>query len=187
MNIHGNKIVLRAMEKTDCEFVRKMFNNPELENLVVGWSYPISAYSQEQWFLNHYSDQNNFRFVIDDPNDGAVGIATLTDIDWKNKRAMHGMKIADREFRSKGIGKDAVMAIMRYAFDELGLHRIDGSWFEDNSVSIGLYTKLGWRAEGLRREYIYKGGIYRNLVFSGILASDYYKLVETTRYWEVDN
>lgn len=183
MNICGNKVVLRAMEKSDCDFVREMFNDPELESLVVGWAFPLSAYSQEQWFINHHADQENFRFVIETPEDGAVGIATLTDIDWKNKRAMHGIKLANKKNRARGVGTDAVMAIMRYAFDELGLHRLDGSWFEDNTASIRLYTKLGWKAEGVRREYIYKGGKYRDLVMVGILASDYYGLVENMQYW----
>lgn len=185
MNIYGNKVILRAMEKSDSEFVRDMFNDPELENLVVGWAFPLSMYSQEQWFANHHADQKNFRFIIETPEDGAVGIATLTDIDWKNKRAMHGIKLANKRSRSKGIGTDAVMAIMRYAFDELGFHRLDGGWFGDNVASIRLYSRLGWKAEGVRREYIYKGGEYRDLVVVGILASDYYKLVESGKYWSI--
>lgn len=53
-------------------------------------------------------------------------MATLRDIDWKNRKAHHGMKLANKERRGKGIGTDTVMAIMRYAFDELGLNRLDG-------------------------------------------------------------
>ena len=184
MNIHGKKVILRAMELSDCEMVKDMFNDPEMENLVVGWSYPISSYAQQKWFENHYSDQNNFRFVIETKEDGAVGIATLTNIDWKNKRATHGIKLANKERRTKGIGTDTVMAIMRYAFDELGLHRLDGSWFDDNEASKHLYTKCGWIAEGVRREFIYKNGIYRDLVVVGVLASDYYELIERNHYWD---
>lgn len=113
-----------------------------------------------------------------------MGIATLTGIDWKNRRASHGIKLAGRERRAKGIGTDAVMAVMRYAFDELGLHRLDGSWFEENTASSRLYTRLGWREEGICREYIYKRGRYRDLILTGILAEDYYKLLERNRYWD---
>lgn len=173
------------MEKSDCEMIRGMFNDPEIENLVVGWAFPVSAYAQEQWFMNHYSDQTNFRFVIETPEYGAVGIATLTNIDWKNRHATHGIKLANKERHAKGIGTDAVMAIMRYAFDELGLHRLDGSWFDDNVASKGMYTKCGWRAEGVKREYIYKHGRYRDLTMTGVLASDYYKLIAENHYWDV--
>ena len=143
MNIYGKKVMLRAMEKEDCEMIKDMFNNPELENLVVGWAFPVSSYAQEQWFQAHYDDKNSFRFIIETKENGAVGIASLTDIDWKNRRATHGIKLANIKNREKGIGVDTVMAIMRYAFDELGLNRLDGSWFDSNVASKGLYKKCG--------------------------------------------
>jgi RimJ/RimL family protein N-acetyltransferase len=184
MNIKGKKVTLRAMEKSDCEMVREMFNDPEIENLVVGWAFPVSNYAQEKWLENHYSDNLNFRFIIETPDDGAVGIATLTGIDWKNRRATHGIKLINMERRSKGIGTDTVMAIMRYAFDELQLNRLDGSWFQDNMASIGLYKKCGWVEEGIRRNYVFKNGGYRNLVVVGILAEEYHKLIEENHYWD---
>lgn len=161
-----------------------MFNDPELEDLVVGWAFPLSIEQQQQWFEKNLSDNRNFRFVIETPEDGAVGIATLIDIDWKNRRATHGIKLANVERRTKGIGTDAVMAIMRYAFDELGLHRLDGSWFDFNDASKRLYTKCGWKAEGVKREYVYKRGAWRDLTVVGILERDYRVLLEKNHYWE---
>ncbi len=184
MNIIGKKVVLRAMEIDDAEMIVDMFNDAEMENLVVGWSFPLSLYGQKKWIESHYSDKDNFRFVIETEEDGAVGIANLRNIDWKNKSATHGIKLANKERRSKGIGTDTVMAIMRYAFDELGLHRLDGSWFADNIASRGMYMKCGWREEGIRRECIYKQGKFRDLTVVGILASDYYELINNNHYWE---
>ena len=126
MNIFGKKVVLRAMEFSDCELVKEMFNDPEIEDLVVGWAFPLSQYAQEKWYEKHFSDQD-FRFIIETKDDGAIGVATLSDIDWKNKMAHHGIKLAKKDIRGKGYGTDAVMAIMRYAFDELGLNRSNGS------------------------------------------------------------
>lgn len=183
MNIYGKKVVLRAMELTDCEMVRAMFNDPEIEKLVVGWSFPISKYAQEKWYEKHFADAD-FRFVIETKEDGAVGIATLLNIDWKNRMAEHGMKLANIKQRGKGIGTDTVMAIMRYAFDELGLNRLNGSWFKDNLASKKMYTKCGWKEEGVRRKYIFKQGEYKDLVETGVLAEDYYDLIKQTAYWK---
>lgn len=183
MNIKGKIVTLRAMTKDDLKMICDMFNDPEIENLVVGWSFPLSYEQQEKWFENNMNDQKNFRFVIETPEDGAVGIATLTDIDWKNRCADHGIKLAKKERRSKGIGTDTVMSIMRYAFDELGLHRLEGSWFDSNVASKGLYTKCGWKEEGVKREYVYKHGEWRDLTIVGILESDYRDLVKKNNYW----
>lgn len=184
MNIKGKTVTLRQMTMNDMPMICDMFNDPELENLVVGWSFPLSIEQQKLWFEKNINDQRNFRFVIETPTDGAVGIATLTDLDWKNRRATHGIKLANKERRAKGIGTDTVMALMRYAFDELGLHRLDGSWFGFNAPSRGLYLKCGWKEEGVKREYVYKRGQWRDLTIVGILEKDYRKLVEDNGYWE---
>ena len=183
MNIHGKKVVLRAIEKEDSELIRAMFNDCEIEKNVIGWSFPLSKYAQERWLEHHYNDVDH-RFIIENKDREAVGIATLTDIDWKNRKAFHGIKIANVDERHKGIGTDTVMAIMRYAFDELQLNRLDGRWFEDNIASRNMYMKCGWKEEGIRRDYIYKGGQYRNVVETGILAEDYYELVKKSQYWD---
>ncbi len=182
MNIYGKKVVLRAIEVEDCELIRGMFNDPEIEDLVVGWAFPLSAYSQRKWFEKHYGDED-FRFVIETEEDGAVGIATLTDIDWKNRSAYHGIKLANKERRTKGIGTDAVMAMMRYAFDELGLHRLEGSWFANNIPSVRLYKKCGWVEEGVQRSKIYKKGQWRDLTIVAVLENDYRNLIKENNYW----
>lgn len=186
MNIYGNKVVLRAMEIEDSELIIDMFNDPEIENLVGGWAFPVSLFSQKKWLELHYNDQNTIRFVVDTKEDGPIGIISLTDIDWKNKRASIGLKLAKKENRKKGWGTDATMAIMRYVFDELGFHRLDASRLAMNQASMRILAKCGFVEEGIRREYIYKGGQYRDLVEAGILADEYYKLINTNHYWEND-
>ena len=184
MNIYGKKVLLRAIEEKDCEFITEMFNDPEIENLVVGWAFPVSIYSQKEWLKQHYNDANDKRFVIETMEGEAVGIAVLNKIDWKNRRANHGIKIANRDFRGKGIGTDTVMAVMRYAFEELNLVRLDSAWFPDHEASRALYSKCGWKEEGLRRKYVFKHGSYRDLYITGVLAEDYYELIRNNHYWD---
>lgn len=184
MNIKGKIVTLRAMSQGDLQMICDMFNDPELEDLVVGWAFPISIEQQRKWFENNLGDNRNFRFVIETKEDGAVGIATLTDIDWKNRRATHGIKLANIKNRTKGVGTDTVMALMRYAFDELGLHRLDGSWFDFNIASKNLYIKCGWKEEGVKREYVYKKGVWRDLTIVGVLEKDYRELINQNNYWE---
>ena len=184
MNIYGKKVILRAMEMEDCELVKDMFNDPEIENLVGGWAFPLSLYAQKRWMESHYNNHSEMRFVIDTKEDGAVGIYTLTGIDWKNRRAVIGVKIASNRDRSKGYGTDAILAIMRYVFDELGFHRLDASWLASNPVSSNVLAKCGFVEEGVKREYVYKGGKYIDLVEASILADEYYELVNKNHYWE---
>ena len=60
MNINGKVVTLRAIERDDLELMRQMLNDPEIENLVVGWAFPVSKYQQEQWYEKNINDKNNF-------------------------------------------------------------------------------------------------------------------------------
>lgn len=184
MNIFGKFVKLRAVTLNDSELICEMFNDPELENLVVGWAFPVSLDSQKIWFEKNINDQKNLRFIIETPELGAIGIATLTNIDWKNRCASHGIKLANRSNRTSGIGTDTLMAIMRYAFDELGLHRLESTRFKDNGPSSGLYAKCGWTEEGIKRSCVYKKGEWRDLTIISILDHEYRDFIEKSHYWD---
>mgnify|MGYP003815487553 CR=1 FL=1 len=76
---------------------------------------------------------------------------------WKNKNAFHGMLLGDKEVRGKGYAVDTVMAVMKYAFEELGLNRLDGSMIEYNEASLKMYLgKCGWKEEGRQRNWYFR-------------------------------
>lgn len=183
MNIEGKYVLLRALETEDLEVVRESVNDPEVEGLVVGWSFPLSREDQLGWYQSTSHSEKTRRFAIETRDDGLVGLSVLSDIDWKNRSASHGIKLFGRQRRSRGIGTDALMAVMRYAFDELQMHRLDACWFSDNAASRSLHLKCGWTEEGTRRSCVYKGGSYRDITTAGILVEEYRLFVERTGYW----
>lgn len=186
MNIKGKVVTLRAIESEDLELLREMINDPEIEKMVGGYSFPISTSQQENWFKSVSNDQNNIRLIIETEEDGAIGFANIVNIDWKNRSAFHGIKIANRKFRSKGIGTDTVMAVMKYAFEELQLNRLDGSIIEYNEPSIRLYCeKCGWKVEGTKRKSVYKGNTYHNELIVAVLTEEYKQLIKDNNYWGI--
>jgi RimJ/RimL family protein N-acetyltransferase len=114
-----------------------------------------------------------------------IGLSSLVDINWRNNRAWHGIMLGPVDTRGKGYGFDAVMATMRYAFDEMHLERLDGQMIEYNTRSINFYcAKLGWKEEGRRRNWYYTKGRYWDQVIVGVTRQDYFELLERTHYWE---
>lgn len=177
MNIYGNKVLLRAMEPEDMELLRETANDPETEYLLGGWSFPISKLEQNKWYERAVVDKNNLRFIIEIIEDKQViGMVNLVNIDWKNRSAFHGIRLGNRAPKGEGYGTDAVMAIMRYAFEELQLVRLDGSWVEYNIPSIKMYEKCGWCIEGTKKKAKYTQGKYYDLHIGGILSERYYEI-----------
>ncbi len=185
MILKGKFVTLRPIEAEDLEFIRTMMNDPWFERMIIGWSYPISKKDQEAWYASFKNNDSQIRFIIETEADGVVGFTGLKNIDWKNGSADGGgMRVAKKDNMSKGIATDSYMALLRYAFYELRLNRINGSVFKDNPASIRATEKVGFKQEGVQREAVYKDGKYHDIILLGVLKSDYDKIVETTKYWE---
>lgn len=185
MNIRGRHVTLRAIEREDLELLRAMFNDEAIEQLVVGWAFPLARQQQEDWYDQNIGNTSSLRLIIETDAGDAVGVIMLKDIDWKNRRATHGIKLARASDRARGIGTDALRAIMRYAFNELQLHRLDSVILEGNEPSYHLHcAKCGWTPEGRQRQAIYKNGRYHDLLLIGILADDYRRIAAAERWWD---
>ncbi len=178
MSIKGEKIYLRAMEPEDMEMYRDMINDEDVSRMVVGWSFPVSKKEQMDWYERAVTDENK-RFTIcmlDD--DKPVGMVTLTDIDLVNRSAVHGIKLHPSCPKGKGVGTDAVMTLMEYAFNQLNLNRLDGEWLLYNVASKGLYEKCGWHEEGVKKQAIFRDGKYHDLAITGIIKEEFLKTKE---------
>lgn len=173
MNIINEDIVLRAIELDDAQLLKDLINDPEIEKMVVGWSFPVSTHRQINW-INNLNNDNNVRFVIDVKNVGAVGVVSLTKIDFKNGTATINIKIKkDVSIRKKGIGYKSIMMLLNYAFNQLNLNCLVANILNYNIASQKLFKKCGFKFEGTLRERIFKNGGYQDLLSFSLLRSEY--------------
>jgi RimJ/RimL family protein N-acetyltransferase len=184
MNIEGKHVRLRAIESADLPLMQQWANDPEIQRMLGGWHFPTSLRDQEAWLAGLSCQSANQRFAIDAPGLGLVGTANLVSIDWKNRNAFHGMLLGDRQARGHGYAVDTVMAIMRYAFDELGMARLDTDIIEYNDASLGLYLKrCGWAQDGRKTHAYFRGGRFWDKVLLGITGEQYRALASSSGYW----
>lgn len=185
MNIRGKIVTLRAPELNDVPSLHRWSNDPEIWEMLGGWHFPFSSGSTEEWVKNrNHGISSDQVFCIETPDEGLIGTANLVNIDWKNRTAFHGMMIGEMNFRGKGYALDALFSIMRYAFMELGLNRLDSDIISYNERSIKFYIeKAGWKKEGVRRNWYFRNGMYHDKVIVGITRDDYLAAVSATNYW----
>jgi RimJ/RimL family protein N-acetyltransferase len=186
MNIKGKKVILKAIEVEDLQQLNKWGNDPEIQYWLGGWHFPTSMNDIQKWHSNLSVNSLNQRFAIHTEELGIIGTLNLVDIDWKNKNAFHGMLLGDKDIRGCGYGVDSVMAIMKFAFEELGLNRIDGSMIEYNYASLKLYVeKCGWKIEGRQKNWYFRKNQYWDRIMVGITKEDYFDLVDKIDYWNI--
>lgn len=172
MNIRGEKVVLRAIEPHDLEAIREMTNDADQEFMIGGWNFPAAKKHQEDWYQRILGDRNNYRFAID-CGGIFVGLVTLTDIDWKNRRAKSGIRLTLDAPKKQGIATDALMTMLDYVFEELDIHRVYATIIEYNHASRRLHAKCGYKEEGLLRQSVYKRGEFHNELQLSILKQEY--------------
>jgi RimJ/RimL family protein N-acetyltransferase len=185
MQIKGKNLTLRAIEEGDLELLHKWANDPVTQDGIGELHFPSSMDFHKAWFQNLKNDRLNQRFVVDVQEIGIIGISSIVNIDWRNRHAWHGLVIGESGHRGKGHGIDAIMATMRYAFEELNLERLEGSMIEYNKLSISTYCgkRLGWKEEGRRRNYFFRKGRFWDQILVGVTKQDYQELLEKTNYW----
>ena len=73
----------------------------------------------------------------------------------------------------RGLGKQAMAAILAEMFGHLSAHRVWLDAFEDNLRAQHVYRSLGFVKEGMVRECVYHEGRYRSLILMSMLESEY--------------
>ena len=79
----------------------------------------------------------------------------------------------DPAVHSRGLGTDAVRTLSRYLFTVRGHHRLVIDPAADNTAAIRAYSKVGFKAVGVMREYeLGLDGKYHDGLLMEMLASD---------------
>ncbi len=101
-----------------------------------------------------------------------VGGITLGNIrHGVSKSAQIGYWIG-QPYAGQGLMTDAVKTLSRFAFGELTLHRIEAACIPENSRSIRVLEKAGFRREGLLRSYLRINGVWQDHYLYARIADD---------------
>jgi [ribosomal protein S5]-alanine N-acetyltransferase len=106
------------------------------------------------------------------PDDRAVGLFGFNYWQRFHRRAEIGYDLA-RGVWGRGYAYEGMAAIVRFGFEEMGLHRIETETILDNTRSIRLLERLGFQREGVRREYsLEEDGAFHASTIWGLLVHE---------------
>ena len=102
-----------------------------------------------------------------------VGHVGLLQIDPHSLRAELAISIGETDAWSRGYGTDAIRAVLRHAFETMGLRRIDLHTDADNARGIRCYEKCGFVREGVMRERRLRYGKPLDMVLMAVLKHEW--------------
>ena len=164
LNLNGTHISLRALEPEDLDFLYSLENNPDIWE-ISGTTTPYSRHVLQRYLDNAHRDiydVKQLRLCICNEADAVIGLIDLFDFDPKNRRAGLGIVILTADERGKGFGSEAITMLSDYAFITLDVHQLYANVIEDNLASIHLFEKLGFEKVGLKKDWIFSNGSYKN-------------------------
>lgn len=171
--IRQGQVKLRSLSRKDLEKSRRWVNDPELAFLV-DRVRPVSEAEHEAWIERAQKDPNQVVFGIETSGSGTyVGNCGLRDIDPRVRKAKLWIYIGETRWRGRGLGEDAVRALVRYGFEALNLRRIALYVIAPNTGAQKLYQKVGFKPEGRFREDAFLGGAYVDTIQMGLLKSEF--------------
>ena len=76
------------------------------------------------------------------------------------------------KYAQQGYMTAAVRAVIPFVFDSLELHRLEAACLPNNTASIKLLERTGFRREGLARRYLRINGVWQDHLLYALLDSD---------------
>lgn len=173
--IEGKLVNLRAREMTDAERMTRWVNDREVMRFQ-SVRYPWSAAAEEAFVRAKTAAPTAYGDVslAIETKDGAhIGSCGLHRASPENRSAELGIMIGEKAYWSKGYGTDAVATLVRFAFEEMNLNRIELHVYDFNERARASYRKCGFVEEGRMRDAHYAEGTYTDVVVMALLRDEW--------------
>lgn len=153
--IELNRIRLRSFREGDAEAYYNYINHPEVKKFVpvdCVPSSPAAAVEDLKYYNGNFERYAGISWAIaHKKTDVIIGSIGLTMMKFIQRKANISYDL-DFEYWGKGLAKEAVEAVIKFADNDLKLNRIHANIAPHNVRSIGLSKALGFEYEGRMRK-----------------------------------
>ena len=163
--IETKRLYIVDAKEEDIETIIEMENNKENRDFV--WSGTYDEHKVE------IEDKNHLLFVFRKKDNNLIIGFSLIKLDFKSEIfELRRIVISEKGI---GYGKEVMMALLKYAFEERKINRFWLDVYPDNVIGIKLYEGLGMHRDGiLRQNYKSARGYLDQIVYS-MLKSEYFQ------------
>lgn len=156
MELVTKRLRLRELNDSDKTTLPLLVNDLEVSQYLAVVPYPYTS-TDAEWFVEHCKEgtqktpRESYELGIEllETNQ-LIGMVGLSKVNRWDGKATLGYWLGKQHWR-RGYMSEAVQAILKYAFTDLGLQRIDVCAAVQNEASNGLIRKLGSTFEGVAK------------------------------------
>jgi RimJ/RimL family protein N-acetyltransferase len=168
------RLLLRPVAPPDADGLFAIFSDPAVMRYWSSppWTRPEQARAMVEHEAAGLAAGTSVRFaVVRRDDERLIGTCSLFSLEEESRRAEIGYALAASAW-GLGHAAEAGLAVVTFAFDVLGLNRLEADIDPRNSASARVLERLGFRREGLLRERWIVAGEVSDSALYGMLRRD---------------
>jgi len=171
--IIGEQIYIRPITKDDTDNIIKWRNSDAVRPYFI-YQKDFTRESHEHWLDTMIFSGKGFQFIIcDKETDEPLGSSFLRDYDTEHNKSEYGIFLGENKTKGRGIGVEANILTLAFAFEKKKMHKVFSRIFVDNEPSIRMVKRAGMTEEGILRGTVRVKGVYRDMALLSILEDDW--------------
>ena len=165
--LNGEKVILRPIRLEDWEKTIQWRNNLLIKSSAMLHPFPVTNEMEKAWYEEKLTRKDNTFLpftVVAKGKEEVVGYFSLNNINWVSRYGFVSGVIGDRVNFGKGMGKEAVELLIKYAFAHLNLRKIC-AYVRTDHPALKTWADLGAVTEGILKDHFFSEGIYHDVAF----------------------
>jgi RimJ/RimL family protein N-acetyltransferase len=174
----GKHLVLRAIRREDLGRLNDFANNCELCASSSSSPYvPVSLDETRAEYERYVAEacRNRVRFVIEFEGSviGECGLSGLSESRGVTRSCDLNIVIGEQSLWGRGLGKEVIELLLRYAFECINLERVGLRTSSENKRALACFVASGFIEEGRLRNQEWKACAYHDRVYMSVLRSEW--------------
>ncbi len=170
MELIGNRVVIRPLERRDLTHVFKWWNDPEVMYYADDDPEPHSTMKDIEDRYNRETGEwadSTARYLIQTTSGQPIGHVMYRGLRSDTRSVWTGITIGERDYWGNGYGTEAIRLFLQFLFEEMHLHKVSITVSDFNARAIRAYEKCGFRHDGvLRHNAVVHGKFVDHFVMS---------------------
>ena len=167
--LETERLVLRQLTLDDTDFVFRHFSDTIVNQYLMD-EPPVIEFSQAQEIVRFYLEPEGKTYnrwgLLRKSDNQLIGTCGYHKWEKRYYRAEIGYDLSPSCW-GQGYMMEALQIVISHGFEQMRLNRIEALVFIDNDRSIRLLQRLGFKQEGILRDYFYLDGkFYDHFIFS---------------------
>ena len=176
--LEGSAINLCIVRRMDAPQYMQWLNDAETASFLSA-HLPVTMEKELEFLdsmLNSDPAKNIILGIWHKETERLIGNIGLHNIHPRDHHAMMGIFIGCKELWGKGLGREAMILLLRYCFDTLNLQKVWLEHWDHNQRGHRAYVAAGFKEVGRLRRHRFVSGAWRDQVVMDILREEFFAL-----------